>query len=252
MVTTTERSGQVIVVTGAGSGIGRAMATALLDADHQVVLVGRNPHKLEATAEGYANALTAIADVSSPDSVRSLFDLVAKRFGRLDALINNAGTFGPVGSVDTIEPEDWSDTIASNLTGVFLCSREAVQMMKAQRPRGGRIINNGSLSAHTPRPLSAAYTATKHGVSGLTKSIALDGREFDICCSQIDIGNAATDMTTGIGHAAMQADGSRSPEPTFDPRYVADTIVRMIDLPLEVNIPTLTIMANRMPYVGRG
>jgi NAD(P)-dependent dehydrogenase (short-subunit alcohol dehydrogenase family) len=177
---------------------------------------------------------------------------VTERFGRLDVLVNNAGTFGPSGSVDEIDPEAWNATVAANLTGVFLCAREAIRIMKTQDPRGGRIINNGSLSAHTPRPDSAAYTATKHGVSGLTKSISLDGREFDICCSQIDIGNAATDMTAGIGHSARQADGTTRPEPTFDPRHVANTVVQLIDLPLDVNVPTLTIMANRMPYVGRG
>ncbi|TSD47021.1 SDR family oxidoreductase [Rhodococcus sp. KBS0724] len=248
----TERAGRVVVVTGAGSGLGRAMATGLLDAGHHVVLVGRNREKLEAVAEGYERANVHSADVSSADSVRELFAAVSARFGRLDVLINNAGTFGPSGSVDEIDPAAWNETVAANLTGVFLCAREAVRIMKTQDPRGGRIINNGSLSAHTPRPASAAYTATKHGVSGLTKSISLDGREFDICCSQIDIGNASTDMTAGVSHSARQADGTTKPEPTFDPRHVADTVVQLIDLPLDVNIPTLTIMANRMPYVGRG
>ncbi|MGC0366279.1 NAD(P)-dependent dehydrogenase (short-subunit alcohol dehydrogenase family) [Rhodococcus sp. 27YEA15] len=252
MVTITERTRQVVVVTGAGSGLGRAMATGLLDAGHDVVLVGRNTNNLEATAAGHDRAVVLTADVSSADSVHELFAAVSDRFGRLDVLINNAGTFGPSGTVDEIDPADWSATVAANLTGVFLCAREAVRIMKVQDPRGGRIVNNGSLSAHTPRPASVAYTATKHGVSGLTKSISLDGREFDICCSQIDIGNAATDMTVGIGTSARQADGSTRPEPTFDPRHVADTVVRLVDLPLDVNIPTLTIMANRMPYVGRG
>nr|WP_174565366.1 SDR family oxidoreductase [Rhodococcus yunnanensis] len=248
----TDRAAQVVVVTGAGSGLGRAMSTALLVAGHRVVVVGRDRNKLEATADGYDNAVVSPADVSSPDSVRALFASVAERFGRLDVLVNNAGTFGPSGSVDSIEPEAWNETVAANLTGVFLCSREAVRMMKAQEPRGGRIINNGSLSAHTPRPQSAAYTATKHGVSGLTKSISLDGRDFDICCCQIDIGNAATDMTAETGRSAVQPDGTRRPEPTFDPRHVADAVVHLIGLPLDVNIPTLTIMANRMPYMGRG
>ncbi|SNS99947.1 SDR family oxidoreductase [Rhodococcoides kyotonense] len=251
-MTSTDRTPRIVVVTGAGSGLGRAMATALLDVGDYVVLAGRNRDKLDATADGYDRAVVTPADVSSPESVRDLFDSVATRFGRLDVLVNNAGTFGPSGSVDTVDPQAWSETVAANLTGVFLCAREAVRMMKAQSPRGGRIINNGSLSAHTPRPHSVAYTATKHGVSGLTKSIALDGRDFDICCTQIDIGNAATDMTAGIGHAAAQADGSTRAEPTFDPRHVADTIVHLVGLPLDVNVPTLTIMANRMPYVGRG
>lgn len=251
-MTAVDRSNQVVVVTGAGSGLGRAMSVALLEAGHQVVLVGRNRDTLEETAAGHDNAVVASADVSSADSVRSVFASVWDKFGRLDVLVNNAGTFGPSGSVDTIDPAEWASTVAVNLTGVFLCSAEAVRMMKSQDPRGGRIINNGSISAHTPRPSSAAYTATKHGVSGLTKSISLDGRDFDICCTQIDIGNAATDMTSGIGHAARQPDGSTRAEPTFDPRHVADTIVQLVGLPLDVTVPTMTIIANRMPYVGRG
>lgn len=249
---TDDRRSQVVVVTGAGSGLGRAMSVGLLEAGHRVVLAGRNRSTLDETAAGHDNAVVHPADVSSADSVRTLFTSVANRFGRLDVLINNAGTFGPSGSVDTIEPDAWNETVAANLTGVFLCSREAVRIMKAQDPRGGRIINNGSISAHTPRPESVAYTATKHGVSGLTKSISLDGRDFNICCSQIDIGNAATDMTAGISHSARQADGTMKGEPTFDPRHVADTVVNLVDLPLDVTVPTLTIMANRMPYVGRG
>ncbi|MBJ7476331.1 SDR family NAD(P)-dependent oxidoreductase [Rhodococcus sp. KBW08] len=251
-MTITERVSRVVVVTGAGSGLGRAMAIGLLDAGHHVVLAGRNRASLDATGASHERSVVIPADVSSPDSVHRLFASVSERFGRLDVLVNNAGTFGPSGSVDEIDPEAWNATVAANLTGVFLCAREAIRIMKTQDPRGGRIINNGSLSAHTPRPDSAAYTASKHGVSGLTKSISLDGREFDICCSQIDIGNAATDMTAGIGHSARQSDGTTKPEPTFDPRHVADTVVQLIDLPLDVNVPTLTIMANRMPYVGRG
>ncbi|MFE5704490.1 SDR family oxidoreductase [Rhodococcus koreensis] len=243
---------RVIVVTGAGSGIGRSITTALLDAGHHVVLTGRTRDALDQTAYGHDHALVVPADVSSPKSVHSVFAAVAERFGRLDVLVNNAGTFGPSGAVDEIEPEDWDRTVATNLTGVFLCSREAVRMMKSQTPRGGRIINNGSLSAHTPRPASVAYTATKHGVSGLTKSIALDGRDHDICCTQIDIGNAATAMTAGIGQSARQPDGSVRAEPTFDPRYVAGAVTRLVELPLDVTVPTMTIMASRMPFVGRG
>ncbi|WP_188545702.1 SDR family oxidoreductase [Rhodococcoides trifolii] len=251
-MTDSERGPQVVVVTGAGSGLGRAMSVALLDAGHHVVLVGRNRSTLEETAAGRGHADIAVADVTSDRSVCSLFATVVERFGRLDVLVNNAGTFGPAASVDNLDVDAWNTTVAVNLTGVFLCAREAMRIMKAQDPRGGRIINNGSISAHTPRPSSAAYTATKHGVSGLTKSISLDGRAFDICCTQIDIGNAATDMTSGIGHAVLQPDGSTRAEPTFDPRHVADTIVHLVDLPLDVTVPTLTIMANRMPYVGRG
>ncbi|MFC9361953.1 SDR family oxidoreductase [Rhodococcus sp. NPDC057014] len=243
---------RVVVVTGAGSGIGRSIATGLLDAGHHVVLTGRTRNALDQTAHGHDHALVMPADVSSPPSVHSLFATVAERFGRLDVLVNNAGTFGPTGTVDEIEPEDWDRTVATNLTGVFLCAREAVRMMKTQTPRGGRIINNGSLSAHTPRPASVAYTATKHAVSGLTKSIALDGRDHDICCTQIDIGNADTAMTAGIGHAARQPDGSVRAEPTFDPRYVADAVTRLVELPLDVTVPTMTIMATGMPYIGRG
>lgn len=252
MVTEVGRVPRVIVVTGAGSGLGRAMATALLGVGHRVVLVGRTRATLDEVAEGHDRADVRECDVSVPDSVHRLFQGVFTDFGRLDVLVNNAGTFGPPGSIDEVDPAAWSHTVATNLTGAFLCAREAVRIMKVQDPRGGRIINNGSISAHTPCPESVAYTATKHGVSGLTKSIALDGRDFDICCSQIDIGNAATDMTAGIAHAARQADGTTRPEPTFDSVHVADTVVHLVDLPLDVNVPTMTIMANRMPYMGRG
>lgn len=243
---------RVIVVTGAGSGLGRAMAHALLEAGHHVVLTGRSRAPLEETANGHERSVVVPADVSSVESVRDLFARVAGDYGRIDVLINNAGTFGPAGSADEIDPADWERTVAANLTGTFLCAREAMRMMKAQTPRGGRIVNNGSLSAHTPRPASAAYTATKHGVTGLTKSIALDGRDYDICCTQLDIGNAATAMTEGVGVSARQPDGSRRAEPTFDPRYVADAVVRLAELPLDVTVPFMTIMANRMPFAGRG
>ncbi|MGW5381528.1 SDR family oxidoreductase [Nocardia sp. NPDC003963] len=243
---------RIVVVTGAGSGLGRAMARALLEAGHHVVLTGRSAAPLAETANGHERSVVVTADVSRAESVRHLFARAAAEFGRIDVLINNAGTFGPTGAVDEIEPADWEQTLAANLTGTFLCAREAVRMMKTQTPRGGRIINNGSLSAHTPRPAGAAYTATKHGVTGLTKSIALDGRDHDICCTQIDIGNAATAMTAGVEVSARQADGSRRAEPTFDPRHVADAVVRLAELPLDVTVPFMTIMANRMPFAGRG
>ncbi|WP_430332824.1 SDR family oxidoreductase [Rhodococcus sp. ACT016] len=242
----------VIIITGAGSGLGQAMATGLLDAGHHVVLTGRSRGRLEETAAGHPHAVVVPADVSSASSVRNLFERVSDTYGRLDVLVNNAGTFGPSGSIDEIDPGDWDRTVMANLTGAFLCAREAVRMMKAQSPRGGRIVNNGSLSAHTPRPASVAYTATKHGVTGLTKSIALDGRDHDICCSQIDIGNAATAMTEAVGVSARQADGTYRAEPTFDARHVADAVVRLVELPLDVNIPFMTVMANRMPFAGRG
>ncbi|WP_280399029.1 SDR family oxidoreductase [Nocardia carnea] len=243
---------RVTVVTGAGSGLGRAMARALLAAGHHVVLAGRGRAPLEETADGHERGVVVPADVSSAESVRELFAQVARDFGRIDVLVNNAGTFGPAGSIDEIAVADWERTVAANLTGTFLCAREAMRMMKTQSPRGGRIINNGSLSAHTPRPASVAYTATKHGVTGLTKSIALDGREHDICCTQIDIGNAATAMTEGLEVSALQPDGSRRAEPTFDPAHVADAVVRLAELPLDVTVPFLTIMASRMPFAGRG
>ena len=191
-------------------------------------------------------------DVADADSVAGLFAAARDRWGRVDLLFNNAGTFGQPGSVDEIAVADWTATVATNLTGAFLCAREAFAAMRAQRPQGGRIINNGSISAHVPRPGSAAYTATKHAITGLTKSIALDGRPYDIACGQIDIGNAATDMTAGIAVGARQADGSIRPEPTFDPAHVADAVLLMARLPLDANIPFLTITATAMPFLGRG
>jgi NAD(P)-dependent dehydrogenase (short-subunit alcohol dehydrogenase family) len=244
--------GGVAVVTGAGSGLGRVVATALLDAGYRVALAGRRRPALEETAGGRDSALVVPTDVGNADSVAGLFAAVQDRWGRVDLLVNNAGTFGPSGSVDEIAVADWTATVATNLTGAFLCAREAFAAMRAQRPQGGRIINNGSISAHVPRPGSAAYTATKHAITGLTKSIALDGRPYDIACSQIDIGNAATDMTAGIAVGARQADGSVRPEPTFDPAHVADAVLLMARLPLDTNIPFLTITATAMPFLGRG
>jgi NAD(P)-dependent dehydrogenase (short-subunit alcohol dehydrogenase family) len=196
--------------------------------------------------------LVVRTDVTVPASVAALFDAVAERWGRLDLLVNNAGVFGPAGAVDELTIEQWRQIVDTNLTGAFLCASHAVRMMKAQDPRGGRIINNGSIAAHSPRPGSAGYTATKHAITGLTKSISLDGRRFDIACGQIDIGNAATELTAAISHGAPQADGSFAAEPTFDARYVAEAVLYMASLPLDANVQFLTITATKMPFIGRG
>jgi NAD(P)-dependent dehydrogenase (short-subunit alcohol dehydrogenase family) len=240
------------VVTGAGSGIGRSVARILLAHGWRVALAGRTHDSLRETAGESDLALTVPADVTDPDSVRALFEAVTTTFGRLDLLINNAGTFGPQGPVDEISYHDWSLAIATNLTGAFLCAHHAVSIMRAQRPRGGRIINNGSISAHSPRPGSAAYTASKHAITGLTKSISLDGRAHDIACGQIDIGNAATDITSRMAHGVPQADGRIQPEPTFDPEHVARAVLYMAELPLDTNVQFLTITATKMPFIGRG
>jgi NAD(P)-dependent dehydrogenase (short-subunit alcohol dehydrogenase family) len=256
----------IAVVTGAGSGVGRGIARALLGAGWQVALAGRHPESLRETAAGAGDgtgtgtgagtgaeaALVVPADVRVPESVARLFDAVGDRWGRIDLLVNNAGVFGPGGAVDKISLADWQQIVDTNLTGAFLCAQHAVRMMKAQSPRGGRIINNGSISAHTPRPNSVGYTATKHAMTGLTKSISLDGRRFDIACGQIDIGNAATDMTQAMSQGARQADGSLAPEPTFDARHVADAVLYMASLPLDANVQFLTITATKMPFIGRG
>jgi NAD(P)-dependent dehydrogenase (short-subunit alcohol dehydrogenase family) len=246
----------VAVVSGAGSGLGRCIAQALLSAGWQVAAAGRRDDALRETVApgGWPadSALAVPADVTVPESVAGLFGAVQQRWGRVDLLVNNAGVFGPVGAVDEISLPDWRRVVDTNLTGAFLCAHHAVRMMKAQTPRGGRIINNGSVSAHTPRPGSAGYTATKHALTGLTKSISLDGRGFGIACGQIDIGNAATEMTRGISRGALQADGSVTPEPTFDARYVADAVLYMAGLPLDANVQFLTITATAMPFIGRG
>ncbi len=242
----------VAVVTGAGSGVGRVVAEALLGAGHRVALAGRRRDALEETAAGRDAALVVPTDVADAASVAALFAAVRGAWGRVDLLVNNAGTFGPSGSVDEIPVDAWAATVGTNLTGSFLCAREAFAAMREQRPQGGRIINNGSISAHAPRPGSAAYTATKHAITGLTKSISLDGRPYAIACGQIDIGNAATDMTSGISVGARQADGSVRPEPTFDPVHVADAVLLMAGLPLDANVQFLTITATAMPFVGRG
>jgi NADP-dependent 3-hydroxy acid dehydrogenase YdfG len=242
----------VAVVTGAGSGIGRVVARALLDSGWRVALAGRRAAALDETADGADSALAVTTDVADPASVADLFAAVRGEWGRLDLLVNNAGTFGPVGDVDEIAVDDWLATVGVNLTGAFLCARAAVAAMKAQDPRGGRIINNGSISAHTPRPGSAAYTATKHAMTGLTKSLSLDGRAHGIACGQIDIGNAATEMTAGIARGARQADGRVVAEPTFDARHVAEAVLFMAGLPLDANVQFVTLTATAMPFIGRG
>jgi NADP-dependent 3-hydroxy acid dehydrogenase YdfG len=246
----------IAVVTGAGSGLGRSIASGLLGAGWQVALAGRRAEALLATARAgdwpTEAALVVPADVTSASSVAALFERVQQRWGRLDLLVNNAGVFGPAAGVDEIELADWQQVVDTNLTGVFLCAQHAVQLMKAQDPRGGRIINNGSISAHTPRPHSIAYTATKHAVTGLTKSISLDGRAWNVACGQIDIGNAATELTERFSRGVLQANGSIAAEPTFDARHVADAVLYMASLPLDANVEFLTVMATTMPYIGRG
>lgn len=242
------------VITGAGSGIGRATARAFLSAGFRVVLAGRRAPELEETAAGHREALVVPADVTVPDDVERLFATAAGTFGRVDVLFNNAGTFGPTGSVDELSLEDWNRTLAVNLTGTMLCSAAAVRHMKAQSPQGGRIINNGSVSAHTPRPMSAAYTATKHAVTGLTKSIDLDGRPFGIACGQIDIGNASTELLGGIGgsQGALQADGTRLREPSFPVEDAAAAVLFMASAPAAANVRSLVVTAAGMPFGGRG
>ncbi|GAB3166371.1 SDR family oxidoreductase [Amycolatopsis stemonae] len=239
------------VVTGAGSGIGRAVARALLDDGYRVALAGRRESALTETAGGHENALSVPADVADEDSVQHLFATVREAWGRLDLLFNNAG-IGAAGTVADLSVEDWKRTVDVNLTGMFLCARQAVLLMKDQDPRGGRIVNNGSISAHAPRPASVAYTATKHAVTGLTRSISLDGRAWDVACGQIDIGNAATEMTERMAAGIAQADGRVLAEPTFDVRHVADAVRYMAALPLDTNVQFLTITATTMPFIGRG
>jgi NAD(P)-dependent dehydrogenase (short-subunit alcohol dehydrogenase family) len=246
---------KIAVVTGAGSGIGRAVAVELLRTGWSVALAGRKPQTLEETAAlvPEAPSLVVRTDVSRPDDVAALFDAARERFGRLDLLFNNAGTFGPGGvPLEELPYEAWLHVVNTNLNGAFLCAQAAYRQMKEQDPQGGRIINNGSVSAHTPRPLSVAYTATKHALTGLTKSLSLDGRPYRIACGQIDIGNAATDMTERMRTGALQANGETAVEPVMDVADVARTVRHMAELPLEANVQFATVLATAMPYVGRG
>ena len=249
-------SDRVALVTGAGSGVGKAAALALAGAGFNVVLAGRRAAPIEEVANEIqakgVKALAVATDVGDPASVANLFERTRAAFGRRDGLFNNAGTGAPGVPFEDVTFEQWKNVVDANLTGAFLCAQHAVRMFKAQAPRGGRIINNGSISAYTPRPNSAPYTATKHAVSGLTKSIALDGRPFDIACSQIDIGNAATPMTARMAEGVPQADGSMAVEPRIDPQHVADAVVYIANLPLDTNVLFMTVMATKMPFVGRG
>lgn len=244
-------TGRIALVTGGGAGLGKVMAAALVTAGWTVVVCGRRPEVLVAAA-AEIGAEAYPADVGDPEHVNALFQAIEARHGRLDLLVNNAGMSAPPVPLEDLPFATWQAVLAANLTGAFLCTQAAFRLMKRQTPRGGRIINNGSISATTPRPNSAPYTATKHAILGLTKSTALDGRPFDIACGQIDIGNAASDMTKAMSAGVLQADGSVRAEPTIDPAHVGAAVVHMAGLPLDVNILEMTIMATKMPFVGRG
>ncbi len=247
---------KVAIVTGAGTGIGKRTAVALLKEGYSVSLAGRRAELLETTAveaePSGSRALVVPTDVTDPASVQALFSKTRETFGRLDVLFNNAGTVAPALPLEDLTYEQWKSVVDTNLTGAFLCTQEAFRIMKNQQPRGGRIINNGSISAHAPRPNSVPYTATKHAITGLTKSTALDGRKYDIACGQIDIGNAATELTARMKNGVPQANGSVEVEPTMDADHVARAVVYMVSLPLETNVQFLTVMATKMPYIGRG
>lgn len=247
---------KIAVVTGAGSGIGRVVSVALHASGYSVILVGRRVAPLKETAALPSRSPRRMfpmpCDITVPSDVGKLFDRVEQVFGRIDVLFNNAGISSPSMPFEDLRVDQWNEVIEVNLTGAFLCAQHAVRIMKRQNPRGGRIINNGSISAYSPRPYSLPYTATKHAITGLTKSISLDCRKYDIACGQIDIGNAATDLTKHMSRGALQADGSISPEPTMDARHVADAILYMVNLPLEANVQFMTVMATTMPFVGRG
>jgi NAD(P)-dependent dehydrogenase (short-subunit alcohol dehydrogenase family) len=247
---------KVALVTGAGSGIGRAVSVALAKGGYTVVLTGRRKGELEATAElakkSGGNATAAPSDISKPEAVSGLFEKLRSEHGRLDVLFNNAGISGPPVPFEDLSFEQWATVVNVNLTGAFLCAQAAFRIMKTQVPGGGRIINNGSISAHAPRPNSAPYTATKHGISGLTKAISLDGRKYNIACSQIDIGNAATEMTERMTQGVPQANGTQMPEPRMNVEHVAEAVLYMANLPLDANVQFMTLMATTMPFIGRG
>lgn len=250
-------NGKIALVTGGGSGVGKAVAKGLSAAGWHVVITGRREETLSSAAKEISaetgNAVTwETCDVGDPSSVEALFARLEQDYGRLDLLVNNAGIGNSPVPLEDIAAEEWNRVVATNLTGAFFCTQQAFRLMKSQNPRGGRIVNNGSISATTPRPNSAPYTATKHAITGLTKSSALDGRPFDIACGQIDIGNAASDMTAKMSAGVPQANGELAPEPTIDPRHIADAVVYMAGLPLDANVLTLTVMATKMPFVGRG
>ena len=251
----TER-GRVVVVTGAGSGIGRAVSEQLLAAGDRVALAGRREDALHETVAragaGDDSALVIPTDVSDASAVGDLFARTRDTWGRIDLLFNNAGMFGPPSPLEDLGVDQWREVVDVNLTGCFLCAQEAYRAMKAQRPQGGRIINNGSISAHVPRPHAVAYTATKHALTGLTKTISLEGRPYNIACGQVDIGNAVTDLSANIGRGTLQADGSTGVEPMMDVGHAADAVVYMASLPLDANVEFLTVMATNMPYIGRG
>jgi NAD(P)-dependent dehydrogenase (short-subunit alcohol dehydrogenase family) len=250
------KMGRVVVVTGAGSGIGRACALGLLAAGYRVALAGRKAETLAATASeagaAAGRALVVPTDVTDPAAVNALFARVGEAFGRVDVLFNNAGVNASPVALEDLAVDEWRRVIDTNLTGAFLCAQAAYRMMKFQQPRGGRIINNGSISAHVPRPNAIAYGATKHAITGLTKSLSLDGRAFDIACGQIDIGNTDSSMAAGMRKGVLQANGTVAVEPVFELRHVVDAVLYLAGLPLGVNVPTMTVMATQMPYVGRG
>ena len=247
---------RVAIVTGAGTGIGKAVALALVEDGYSVVFAGRRPEPLDAAVtcagDGASRCLAVPTDVKDPQSVRALFTKTREHFGRLDVLFNNAGIGTPPIPIEDLSFEQWKNVVDTNLNGAFLCTQEAMRMMKAQTPRGGRIINNGSISAHAPRPHSVAYTATKHAMTGLTKSTSLDGRAHDIACGQIDIGNAATELTAKMPLGVLQPNGQLMPEPTIDAAHVGRAVVYMANLPLDTNVQFMTLMATKMPWIGRG
>lgn len=251
-----DQQGKVAIVTGASAGIGKATAITMLRAGYRVALAGRRGELLQAAIRDAGvdagRALALPTDVGNADAVRALFDRTVEAFGRVDVVFNNAGIGAPPVPIDELTTAQWQAVVDANLTGAFLCTREAFRVMKRQSPRGGRIINNGSISAHAPRPNSAPYTATKHAITGLTKATALDGRAWDIACGQVDIGNAATEMTDRMAAGVPQADGSIAVEPRMDVQHVADAVLQMANLPLESNVLFMTIMATKMPFVGRG